>query len=326
LKAFPEDGLKIFTEDMQEVELLPREQVLDYLEKTCADLMIPYLEHVILLWHDESSEFHNILALQYKDRIVPLMDAYINTIQPGTKGLKAGLEPGQLGELRNKLIFFLETSTSYIPERLLAHFPFDRFFEERAILLGRLGRHEQALAIYVYVLQDNSMALDYCRRNFEPQNEGYRDVYLYLLKMFLSTPDPKALGVIANYSGATEAQTGAALALLEEHANQIDTARALELLPPTTRVRDIVVFLENVLEDRATMKRSAQVLRSLLYAEHLQVQEQRMFYQKIKCIITEEKMCRVCKKRIGNSAFARYPNGVVVHYYCCKDPKVCPVD
>ena len=26
------------------------------------------------------------------------------------------------------------------------------------------------------------------------------------------------------------------------------------------------------------------------------------------------------------SAFARYPNGVVVHYYCCKDPKVCPVD
>ena len=32
------------------------------------------------------------------------------------------------------------------------------FFEERAILLGRLGRHEQALAIYVYVLRDNQMA------------------------------------------------------------------------------------------------------------------------------------------------------------------------
>ncbi len=32
------------------------------------------------------------------------------------------------------------------------------FFEERAILLGRLGRHEQALAIYVYVLHDNKMA------------------------------------------------------------------------------------------------------------------------------------------------------------------------
>ncbi len=35
---------------------------------------------------------------------------------------------------------------------------FADFFEERAILLGRLGRHEQALAIYVHVLQDNIMA------------------------------------------------------------------------------------------------------------------------------------------------------------------------
>jgi len=24
------------------------------------------------------------------------------------------------------------------------------------------------------------------------------------------------------------------------------------------------------------------------------------------------------------SAFARYPNGVIVHYYCCKDETVCP--
>ena len=34
------------------------------------------------------------------------------------------------------------------------------FFEERAILLGRLGRHEQALAIYVYILQNNGMAIE----------------------------------------------------------------------------------------------------------------------------------------------------------------------
>ena len=47
--------------------------------------------------------------------------------------------------------------------------------------------------------------------------------------------------------------------------------QALELLPATTKVRDIVTFLENVLEDRAAQKRSSQVLRSLLYAEHLQV-------------------------------------------------------
>ncbi len=35
--------LQIFTEDIPEVEALPREDVLDYLEKTSPDLVIPYL-------------------------------------------------------------------------------------------------------------------------------------------------------------------------------------------------------------------------------------------------------------------------------------------
>lgn len=32
------------------------------------------------------------------------------------------------------------------------------FHEERAILLGRLGRHEQALTIYIHILKDNHLA------------------------------------------------------------------------------------------------------------------------------------------------------------------------
>ena len=32
------------------------------------------------------------------------------------------------------------------------------FYEERAILLGRLGRHEQALGIYIHVLHDTKLA------------------------------------------------------------------------------------------------------------------------------------------------------------------------
>ena len=47
--------------------------------------------------------------------------------------------------------------------------------------------------------------------------------------------------------------------------------QTFELLPPNTNVSDILIFLENILEDKAARKRSAQVLRSLLYAEHLQV-------------------------------------------------------
>lgn len=86
---------------------------------------------------------------------------------------------------------------------------FSGFFEERAILLGKLGRHEQALSIYVHILKDNKMAqqwvccpgvnprqsnyneisqfshshwffsilfLRYCKMNFDPDREGNKDV------------------------------------------------------------------------------------------------------------------------------------------------------
>lgn len=78
------------------------------------------------------------------------------------------------------------------------------------------------------------------------------------------------------------------------------------------------------MEENAQKKRFNQVLKNLLHAEFLRVQEERILHQQVKCIITEEKVCMVCKKKIGNSAFARYPNGVVVHYFCSKE--VNPAD
>lgn len=48
LDANPEEGLKMFTEDIAEVEQLPRPKVLDYLLRTHKDLVIPYLVKLTL--------------------------------------------------------------------------------------------------------------------------------------------------------------------------------------------------------------------------------------------------------------------------------------
>lgn len=69
LEKSPEDGLKIFTEDLQEVEDLPRAEVLDYLLKNHQSLVIPYLEHIIHTWNESKPIFHNILIKQYYDQI-----------------------------------------------------------------------------------------------------------------------------------------------------------------------------------------------------------------------------------------------------------------
>lgn len=47
--------------------------------------------------------------------------------------------------------------------------------------------------------------------------------------------------------------------------------KAINLLPANTQIREIKVFLENVLEEKAGRKRFDQILKSLLQAEFLRV-------------------------------------------------------
>lgn len=63
----PEDGLRIFTEDVPEVESLHRAEVLDYLLKNHKKLVTPYLEHIIFVWNETKALFHNILIQQYRE-------------------------------------------------------------------------------------------------------------------------------------------------------------------------------------------------------------------------------------------------------------------
>lgn len=47
--------------------------------------------------------------------------------------------------------------------------------------------------------------------------------------------------------------------------------QSLELLPSTTKMSEILAYLENVMEHQAMIRRKNQVLKSMLYAENLQV-------------------------------------------------------
>lgn len=49
-------------------------------------------------------------------------------------------------------------------------------FEERAIILGKLGKHEQALSIYVTVLSDIQRAKEYCDKVYRQGGPGADEV------------------------------------------------------------------------------------------------------------------------------------------------------
>lgn len=85
LEKHPEDGLKIFTEDIQEVEDLPRAEVLDYLLKNHKSLVIPYLEHIINFWDESKPIFHNILIQQYHEQIDSMKMGLLNSPSGGDR-------------------------------------------------------------------------------------------------------------------------------------------------------------------------------------------------------------------------------------------------
>ncbi|KAL3283596.1 hypothetical protein HHI36_006734 [Cryptolaemus montrouzieri] len=298
----PEEGLRIFTEYNPDDEQPPKPRVLDFLLRSHPTVVIPYLEHVVHVWKDTNPLFHNALVHQYREKSTE----------------------DQTDLHRRMLLEFLEKSQHYVPESVLAQFPNEGFLEERAVILGRLGRHDQALATYIRVLGDIDKALKYCDKVYDQNNPKSKGVYVSLLKLIL---DPESFSPPGGVLSPTTATPNVELALkiMEENAPRLDPLETLTYLPENVPVARIRSFLLIALQKAISDRRKAQLLKGLLYAEHLQCQELRFRLQAQKVLITELNVCPVCKKRFGNqSALVRYPNGDVVHY-SCQDKKLQPL-
>lgn len=298
LETSPEDGLKIFTEEMREDDHLPRPKVLDFLLKANKpSLVISYLEHVIHTWKETNNIFHNALVHQYRERIETL-----------------GLEDPRANTIRTKLLSFLEKSDHYSPDAVLYHFPDNCMFEERALINGKLGRHEDALGIYILVLGDHQRALEYCEKAYT--TKGAKNVYVEVVKLLTCPPD-KLTGVDSSKLKHKTPDLDTALALLEGHPDRLPPLETLEQLPDNIPVGRLKHYLDAALLKLTSERRSAQLLTGLLKTQKLEVAKEKIELEAKKVIIDEYMVCPVCKKRFGNqSAFACYPNGDVVHYSC----------
>lgn len=197
----------------------------------------------------------------------------------------------------------------------MVHFPLDGFFEERAIVLGKLGRHEQVLSMYVTVLDDVNRAIEYCDKVYKSKNENSDQIYVILLRLLIDPPDSWLAGLGDVSKPAPNLEK--VIEILNKNAAQIATPDVLKVLPDEIPIHRIRNFLVTALDKAISNRRLYQVNRGLLYAKLLKIQQQRIFYESQNITLTEFNICGVCKKRFGNqSAFVRCPNGEIVHYSC----------
>ncbi|KXS13868.1 hypothetical protein M427DRAFT_45369 [Gonapodya prolifera JEL478] len=121
------------------------EEGLEHLADLSDDLATAYLEHLIYDLGDQTPELHEDLVAEY------LADV------PAAEAAIVGKELSKSSP-RMRLREFLEYSKVYHPEHVIWRFPVDGMYEERAIMLSRMGLHEQALDIFVNKLGNRSLA------------------------------------------------------------------------------------------------------------------------------------------------------------------------
>ncbi|CAG8513454.1 4628_t:CDS:10 [Ambispora leptoticha] len=294
LETDPEEGMEIFIDDHLEVQKLPRDQVLKYLEQFSPDLCIIFLEHIIYGLGDQTSEYHNRLIMAYLNKLRRLNHEI--EVNGSSEKIQKSLE-----ETDKKLLNFLDESQFYRAEKILGQLRFDDFFAARAKLLSRLGQHDQALHIYVHKLKDEQMAEEYCIKKYNDKNNPVKKVFLSLLRVYLKPSDGE------------EVMIEPALRLLSRHGTHVNASEALEMLPPTIKVSQLYGFVEKYIRESNRNRNMNMIVKNLLKADQSQ---QLMFYRSRRVKIDEDRMCPQCTRRIGHSVFAVFPNGVIVHYHC----------
>lgn len=210
-----QEGLKIFTEDILEVENMPRADVLDFLIKNHKSLVISYLEHVINVWKESKPIFHNILIQQYREQVQNLQ------IEPDLE--RVYQKKIQLQSIREKLINFLKSSNKYAAEKVLVEFPYNDLFEERAIVLGKLGKHEKVLAIYIQILGDLDKAVNYCDEIYAVNgSQQHHEVYIVLIRLLLNPPTTPPYSDVKLHEKCLQPDIEGVFGILENFARRIN--------------------------------------------------------------------------------------------------------
>ena len=292
-------GMDVFLADTENSETLPRDKILDFLKRINNDLVIKYLEHIILELNDGSPDFNQLLIEDYLTK------------------LKSGLSDQDKEELQRRILRFLRTSEHYEQWKVLRTMSRDDpdLFEIRAVVLGNIGEHRQALTIYVFDMDAPEKAEEYCNQAYlkqtssaaaksqeatlHPIDDETPSVYQILLSLYLSPPPPH------------EAQWGPALDILTRHGSRLPASASLGLIPEVIPIEALEAYFTARIRAGNAILNDARVTAGLRKTVDLREDAKLRLGEgrpgghlgrNRNVLVTEERVCRVCHKRFGGSA------------------------
>ncbi|KAH8899485.1 hypothetical protein GQ53DRAFT_634706 [Thozetella sp. PMI_491] len=319
LKADPKLSMEVFLADSENAETLPRDRVLKFLAGIDMALESRYLEHIIYELNDKTTEFHNRLVSLYMQE------------------LKDKPRNEEWDKLIERLVQFLDESGKYGLSRAFAMIPKDdpAFYEAQAVVLRHMGQHKQALEIYVFKMKNYEKAEDYCNRMHKAQDAASRppsrtrpgssegedeveeeavpSIYHTLLSLYLTPPPPHSQNL------------SPALDLLSKHGSRLPATSTLSLIPDTLPISQLESYFRGRMRSSNSLVNETRVVVGLRKTELVSGQALLLLGDGLpggqggrnrRVVVSEDRVCGVCHKRLGASVVAALPDNSVVHYGC----------
>ncbi|KAG0503715.1 hypothetical protein HPP92_003787 [Vanilla planifolia] len=161
---------------------IPADLVNSYLKQHAPNLQSTYLELML-------SMSENRINTNLQSELVQIYLSEVMEWYRDLKGQNKWVE-NVYSSTRKKLLSALDVIPAHNAEAILRRLPTDAFYEEHAILLGKMNQHQLALSIYVHKLHVPELALSYCDRVYDlglqQPSRSYANIYLTLLQIYLN--------------------------------------------------------------------------------------------------------------------------------------------
>ncbi|TGO49546.1 hypothetical protein BCON_0207g00150 [Botryotinia convoluta] len=317
LRVDPDLGTEIFLADTENAETLPRERVLNFLHDIDINLEIRYLEHVINELNDMTPDFHNRLVGAYMQELKQRQDR----------------DSEKWKDLMGRMVSFLRSSNIYSCGRAFGLIDREdsHFYEAQAVVLSNMGSHKQALEIYVFKIKDFEKAEEYCNRVHMNQeastsspipthrattsesDDPLPSIYHTLLSLYLKPLPPY------------EPNWPPALELLSRHGSRLPASSTLDLIPEKLPVAELESYFRGRIRAANSIVSESRIVAGLRKSEFVRAQATLLLGDGLpngqggrnrRVVVSDERVCGVCHKRLGGSVIAVLPDSSVVHYGC----------
>jgi len=168
----------------------------------------------------------------------------------------------------------------------------------------------------IHLTQDSAVASPIqSRRGSTSQDDedAVPSIYHTLLSLYLTPPQPH------------QPNWPPALDLLSKHGSRLPASSTLNLIPTTLPVAELESYFRGRIRAANSIVNEAKVVSGLRKSEVVSAQAALLLGDGIpgsnggrnrRVIVSEERVCGVCHKRLGGTVFAVLPDNGVVHYGC----------